>query len=102
MSWLYRTFLRPALFARDSEEIHNFTISALGRISRSDLLCQAVASLCGAPDLPTTLWGLEFPNPVGLAAGMDKAGAAVPVWPALGFGFSELGAITWHAQPGNP
>jgi dihydroorotate dehydrogenase len=46
--------------------------------------------------------GLKFPNPVGLAAGMDKLAQAVPVWPALGFGFSELGAVTWHPQPGNP
>jgi dihydroorotate dehydrogenase len=46
--------------------------------------------------------GLRFPNPVGLAAGMDKLAQAVPVWPALGFGFSELGGVTWHPQPGNP
>jgi len=48
------------------------------------------------------VFGLNFPNPVGLAAGMDKHAAAVPVWPALGFGFSELGGVTWRAQPGNP
>ena len=48
------------------------------------------------------IFGLKFPNPVGLAAGMDKLAQAVPVWPALGFGFSELGGVTWHPQPGNP
>jgi dihydroorotate dehydrogenase len=48
------------------------------------------------------LFGLKFPNPVGLAAGMDKQAAAVPIWSALGFGFSELGGVTWHPQPGNP
>jgi len=48
------------------------------------------------------LFGLRFPNPVGLAAGMDKHAAAVPVWEALGFGFCELGGVTWHAQTGNP
>jgi dihydroorotate dehydrogenase len=52
--------------------------------------------------LPVELFGLRFPNPVGLAAGMDKLGEAVPAWAALGFGFSELGGATWHAQPGNP
>jgi dihydroorotate dehydrogenase len=53
-------------------------------------------------ELPVELFGLTFPNPVGLAAGMDKAAAAVPVWKALGFGFTELGGVTCHAQPGNP
>ena len=61
-----------------------------------------VQSLYGAPDLPVELFGLKFPNPVGLAAGMDKFGRAVPAWSALGFGFSELGGITLEAQPGNP
>src|SRR5271170_6608197 len=60
------------------------------------------AAFCGAPALPVKLFGLHFPNPVGLAAGMDKWGRAVPAWQALGFGFSELGGVTWHAQPGNP
>src|SRR5271170_5472187 len=59
------------------------------------------AAFCGAPALPVKLFGLHFPNPVGLAAGMDKWGRAVPAWWALGFGFSELGGVTWHAQPGN-
>lgn len=48
------------------------------------------------------LFGLHFPNPVGLAAGMDKRAVAVPMWEAMGFGFSELGGVTWHGQPGNP
>jgi dihydroorotate dehydrogenase len=52
--------------------------------------------------MPVELFGLTFPNPVGLAAGMDKAAEAVPAWQALGFGHAELGAVTWHAQPGNP
>src|SRR5262245_54047566 len=102
MSWFYRTFIRPALFTQDSEEIHNRTLAALGRISRSEVLCDALASFCGAPPLPVEVFGLKFPNPVGLAAGMDKHAAAAPVWPSLGFGFSELGGVTWHAQPGNP
>lgn len=53
-------------------------------------------------DLPVEAFGLTFPNPVGLAAGMDKQAAAVPVWQWMGFGFSELGGVTRHAQPGNP
>ena len=102
MSWFYRTFIRPALFAQDSEEIHNRTLAALGWVSRHESVCEALAAFHAAPALPVEAFGLRFPNPVGLAAGMDKHAAAAPVWPALGFGFSELGGVTWHAQPGNP
>lgn len=102
MSWLYRALARPLLFAQDSEEIHNRTLAALGRVGRSEVLCDAVAAFFSAEPLPVEVFGLRFPNPVGLAAGMDKHAAAAPIWPALGFGFSELGGVTWHAQPGNP
>ena len=50
---------------------------------------------------PVEVFGVRFPNPVGLAAGMDKNGVALPAWPALGFGFVEVGTVTAHAQPGN-
>lgn len=102
MSWPYRNFIRPVLFTQDSEEIHNRTLAALGRAGRREIFCDALAAFFAAPPLPVELLGLKFPNPVGLAAGMDKHAAAAPVWPALGFGFSELGGVTWHAQPGNP
>ncbi len=74
----------------------------LGWISRHELACDALSSFFEAPRLPVECFGLQFPNPVGLAAGMDKHAAAVPAWKALGFGFSELGGVTWHGQPGNP
>lgn len=102
MSWLYRRLVRPALFRQDSEAIHNRTIAALARVSRSEALCSALSALYAAPSLPVDLFGLQFPNPVGLAAGMDKHAAAVPAWEAMGFGFAELGGVTWHPQPGNP
>ncbi|MFO1496887.1 MAG: quinone-dependent dihydroorotate dehydrogenase [Verrucomicrobiota bacterium] len=102
MTWVYRTFVRPSLFAQDSESIHNFTLKTLGTVSRHRLFCEVLAAFFAAPPLPVKLWGLSFPNPVGLAAGMDKEAEAVPAWRALGFGFSELGAVTWHPQPGNP
>jgi dihydroorotate dehydrogenase len=102
MSWFYRSLIRPALFSQDSESIHNRTLAALGWAARQPWACGALDCAYGAPELPVELFGLRFPNPVGLAAGMDKQAAAVPVWPALGFGFSELGGVTWHAQPGNP
>ena len=102
MSWAYRTLLRPWLFSQDSETIHNRTIRALARVSRSPAACRAMASFLAAEELPVRLFGLKFPNPVGLAAGMDKEAAAVPAWAAMGFGFSELGGVTWQGQPGNP
>lgn len=101
MSWFYRQVIRPVLFNYDSEEIHNRTLETLARLSRSHLGIEALQSFYGTAHLPVNLWGLQFPNPVGLAAGMDKQGAAVPAWAAFGFGFSELGGVTWHAQPGN-
>lgn len=101
MSWFYRTAVRPRLFKHNAEEIHSFTLHALGWASRHEFVCDAMESLLGAPQLPVDLLGLHFPNPLGLAAGMDKIGEAVPAWAALGFGFTELGGVTWHAQPGN-
>jgi len=102
MSWCYRRLIRPVLFKSDAEEIHGRTLHALNWASRNELVCGAVESFLGASELPIELFGLRFPNPVGLAAGMDKLGEAVPAWAALGFGFSELGGVTWRAQPGNP
>src|SRR5438552_9126261 len=102
MSWFYRTWVRPSLFATDSEEIHNRTLKALATIGHHSLLLEAAASFFSAPMLPVRAFGLSFPNPIGLAPGMDKAANAVPAWEALGFGFSELGGVTWHAQQGNP
>lgn len=52
--------------------------------------------------LQQSLWGLNFDNPLGLAAGFDKDGIAAGIWSSLGFGFAELGAVTLHSQPGNP
>jgi len=102
MGWLHKKVLRPLLFRQDSERAHNFVVSQLARTSHNKFACQLVEKIFGSPALPTEVFGLKFPNPVGLAAGMDKHAAAVPGWAALGFGFAELGGVTWHAQPGNP
>jgi len=101
MSWTYRRLVRPWLFSQDAETAHNRALSSLGMVSRSSLACGALRMVCGSPSLPVEVFGLKFPNPVGLAAGLDKHAAAVPAWGALGFGFSELGGVTWLAQPGN-
>ena len=64
---------------------------------------QLEKSFCVAdPRLQQTLWGLDFANPFGLAAGFDKDGTAAGLWSSFGFGFAELGAVTLHSQPGNP
>ncbi len=102
MSWLYRTFVRPALFEFDSEEIHDRTLRGLAWAAQRPALCEMASQWFGAPTMPVNAFGLTFPNPVGLAAGMDKFAAALPMWEALGFGFCELGGVTWHPQPGNP
>jgi len=102
MTRLYQNIFRPLLFRQDSEKIHNQTLGALAWASRHEVICKLLASVFGAGELPVTAFGLKFPNPIGLAAGMDKQAAAVPVWAALGFGFCELGGVTVHAQPGNP
>jgi dihydroorotate dehydrogenase len=90
------------LFTQEAESIHNRTMATLKCVGRNELLCGAMQSFLGAAELPVEVFGLHFPNPVGLAAGMDKNAEALPAWAAMGFGFTELGAATWHAQQGNP
>ena len=92
------SFLRSLLFSVDPERAHHLAIDTL------KLLQVAPASLSPPSDsrLSQNVWGLHFPNPVGLAAGYDKNAAVPLVWSALGFGFAELGTITAKAQPGNP
>ena len=102
MSWLYRNLARPLLFAQDSETVHDRTLGLLARASRCMGSRKLTHALFETAPLPVEAMGLRFPNPVGLAAGMDKQGVAVPMWEALGFGFSELGGVTGRAQPGNP
>ncbi len=100
---LYSRFLRPVLFrlgSGDPELAHHRTVDALRRFGA----VPGASALRGlfSVDAPRTVFGLRFPNPVGLAAGMDKNGVALPGWAALGFGHVEVGTVTWHAQPGNP
>src|SRR2546429_120603 len=99
MSWWYRHLIRPVLFAQDAEEIHNRTMRGLAWAGRHKMVCDALASFFGARQLPVEVFGLKFPNPVGLAAGMDKHAKALPAWPSRGFRFTELGAVTWQGQP---
>ena len=102
MSWQYRHLIRPVLFRQDPERAHNMALTALGLAAKTPFAGNILESFLGAPPLPVELFGLKFPNPVGLAAGMDKFATAVSVWEKMGFGFCELGGVTQHAQAGNP
>ncbi len=93
--------LRPVLFRLgrgDAESAHEFTLQRLAGLGG---VARAVLRGRYATDAPVEVFGVRFPNAVGLAAGMDKNGVALPAWPALGFGFVEVGTVTAHPQPGN-
>src|SRR5437762_10345535 len=97
----YERLFRPLLFSLDPETAHRLTIELLRGASHFDLALR-VLRFFQPPSKPKTLFGLNFPNPIGLAAGLDKNGVALPAWAALGFGFVEIGTVTAKAQPGNP
>src|SRR5437667_12123530 len=101
MKNLYERLVRPLLFSLEAETAHHFTIASLRRASHFDLALRALRRFT-PPSNPKSLFGLTFPNPIGLAAGLDKNGVALPAWAALGFGFVEIGTVTAMAQPGNP
>lgn len=94
---LYSSLLRPALFRFDAETAHELAMRGL-QLTPSAILRAAFG---GPPAAPVRVFGLDFPNPVGLAAGMDKNAVAIPAWAALGFGFVEIGTVTAFGQPGN-
>ena len=97
----YERFVRPTLFSLDAETAHHLTIELLQKASHFDPALRVLRSFQPSSK-PKTLFGLNFPNPIGLAAGLDKNGVALPAWAALGFGFIEIGTVTAKAQPGNP
>jgi len=94
---LYRA-VRPLLFALDPETAHGLSLKSLDVLAR---LGAASLAASRAPSVPVRVMGLDFPNPVGLAAGLDKDGRHIDGLGALGFGFLEIGAVTPRAQPGN-
>lgn len=93
------SLLRPAMFALDAETAHHLTLNGLNTAHRLGLLRLAVPT---APSVPCRVMGLDFPNPVGLAAGLDKNGDCIDALADLGFGFIEIGTVTPRPQPGNP
>ncbi|MBK5964834.1 dihydroorotate dehydrogenase (quinone) [Thiocystis minor] len=94
--------LRPLAFRLDPELAHNLTLDLLSRWSTLFAGKLDDGDIARAPDLAVEAMGLRFPNPIGLAAGLDKNAEAVSAWQALGFGFVEVGTVTALPQPGNP
>ncbi len=94
---LYR-LARPALFCLDAERAHTLTMAALAAAPG------LAGAMIGVPRVqaPATLLGLQFPNRVGLAAGLDKNAECLAAWEHMGFGFVEVGTVTPLGQPGNP
>ncbi len=98
--------IRPVLFrasAHDPEIAHHLIMNQLALASRSPALLKIieVASTYKSAALEREIFGVHFPNPVGLAGGFDKNGLALPALAALGFGFIEAGTVTRYRQPGN-
>lgn len=91
--------VRPALFSLDPERVHHLTLQGLKLAQRA-----GVTRLLPAMPVcrPRRVMGVDFPNPVGMAAGLDKNGAYIDAFAALGFGFIEVGTVTPRPQPGNP
>ncbi|RXD05307.1 quinone-dependent dihydroorotate dehydrogenase [Sphingomonas sp. UV9] len=90
-------FYHPILFRLDAERAHGLTIAALGAWGKAGMPLAP-----SAPRLATTVAGITFPNPLGLAAGVDKDGHAIAGFFGLGFGSVEIGTLTPLPQPGNP
>ena len=93
---LYQSLLRPLLFKMDPESVHNIALNmaAKGLIKEHSNIEYTA--------LEQDFFGAKFKNPLGLAAGFDKNGVALAHWGAAGFGFVEIGTVTFHAQEGNP
>lgn len=97
---MWYPLLRPLLFTLNPELAHHFTLSAMRAAHQLGLSRLLYADI--PPCAPKEVMGLSFPNPVGLAAGLDKNGECIDALGALGFGFIEVGTVTPRPQPGNP
>lgn len=103
MGFIYENLVRPVLFRMEPEQAHDRGRTALMALGAFPSLCRLLRHFNQVrEDKPVQLFGLEFPNRVGLAAGMDKDGEFARATEALGFGFTEVGTVTPEGQPGNP
>jgi dihydroorotate dehydrogenase len=101
--FMYQQLVRPCLFRFQPEPAHQYSLQALQLATCLRLPLALLRSICKPPSgQEVALWDLRFPNPVGLAAGMDKDGEVIEAMFAMGFGSLELGTVTPNPQPGNP
>ncbi|WP_067651053.1 quinone-dependent dihydroorotate dehydrogenase [Nocardia harenae] len=100
---MYGLLLR-LMFLLPPERAHHTAFALMRWAARVPPLRAALAKVLAGPDpiLRSTVFGVDFPAPLGLAAGFDKNADGVHAWAPLGFGFAEIGTVTAHAQPGNP
>jgi dihydroorotate dehydrogenase len=98
----YKALVRPWLFQTDPETAHERALNLAASLGRCRIARDIVEMAFAFEDcrLRQTVFGIEFPNPVGLAAGYDKNAVGLELWPALGFGFAEIGSVTLCSQPG--
>jgi len=101
---MYKSIVKPLLFKLDAERAHHFTFDNLRRMAGVPGAGALLRSLYDYrhPSLTREVFGLKFPNPVGLAAGLDKNAVLTDELASLGFGFVEIGTVTPRPQPGNP
>ncbi|HUK81094.1 MAG TPA: quinone-dependent dihydroorotate dehydrogenase [Verrucomicrobiae bacterium] len=101
---IFQALIRPILFRLEPEVVHNRALQLAETLGHSRIAREALETLFCVEDrrLQQTVFGIDFLNPVGLAAGFDKNAVALPLWPSLGFGFLEIGSVTTRAQGGNP
>ena len=102
MGFLYRQIIRRILFNFDPETVHDIVMKSVTGLQRIEPAQLIIDLLAKCAEMPVTVAGLRFRNPVGLAAGFDKNCEAPLILSRLGFGFLELGTITLRAQNGNP
>ena len=94
--------IRPLLFKMDAEQAHRWSLETLEEYPSVCSSLMKITSHLPTPDQAVEVAGLQFASPIGLAAGLDKDGEALPIWESVGFGFIEVGTVTAHAQAGNP
>lgn len=101
---IYKKLIKPILFSLEAEDAHNLAIRLASAVNQSVFLQNVVNTVFGltGKNLERKLFGLTFPNPVGLAAGFDKNGVTLRAMQALGFGFVEIGSVTAEPSAGNP
>src|SRR5690348_4399554 len=101
---LYKQVVKPLFFRMDPENAHHLVLGGLGTAGKTPGLGALMRAVYGSQrrtELSQNVFGIDFPNPVGLAAGLDKNGIAVRGFSSLGFGFMEVGTVTPRPQQGN-